>query len=579
MSVSGNEDTMTKENLKEAALFTNIVYRLDYPGDKISQIRNKFYWVSGILLGIVFLMSIGSQILSHHNIFWIDTSVHSLLESYCGIISIIIAYIIYREYKSSGKRSNLFLFLGFFSMGIFDFFHAYSNYCVTLFVWFHSLSAFSGGAFFLWSAISVKSSTKDPPWLRHVFILSGITITMVSAVAISSFPSFLPGAVMIDLSHHTPVTFPIRGEFTGYLVVVNILSSIFFLFSGLKFLRYFKVTNDVLFHIFSTSAFLFFTSEFLFAFSILWDASWWYWHIIKLIIFVGLIFGLAHGLTRTFNELHEARRKLIGTVEELRHAYENLKDTQEGLLEAEKLASIGKMAATIAHEIRNPLGAISNSIGIFKRHKELVDEDRELMDIVENEIGRLNGIITDFLNYAKPPPINKSLTDINILLDETLLFFSNNGNVSSIRIHKHLDSALPLVFIDRNAVKQCLWNIFINAIQAMPSGGTLTVRTQCPTRTEGNAHCDDVSIIIRDSGTGMTEETLPRAFHPFYSTKAKGTGLGLAIVERIIRQHGGHVSLSSKEGEGTEVEITIPVNHGRNVVGEGAEDVVNIDSR
>jgi len=571
---------MIKENAKKDALFTNIVYRLDYPENKVPWVKKGFYWFSGISLGTVFLLSVVSQFVSANNIFWVDTFIHSLLESYCAIISFIIAYVVYREYKSSGKRSNLFLFLAFLSMGVFDFFHAYSNHCVTLFVWFHSLSAFGGGAFFLWSAYSIERDIRDSPWLRYTFIAFGITAILASAALLSEYFTILPNAVSGSVSHHIPVTFPIRGEFTVHLVVVNILSAFFFLLAGLRYLKYFKTTNDVLYHVFSLSALLFFESEVLFVFSRLWDPSWWYWHIIKLTIYVGLAIGLAHGLTRTFYELRESRKKLAGTVEELRQAYENLKETQEELLEAEKLASIGKMAATIAHEIRNPLGAINNSIGIFKRHTRLVDEDRELMDIVENEIGRLNGIITDFLNYAKPSPMNKTRTDINALLDETLLLFADNGNGNpSIKISKYLDRDVPRVFIDRNALKQCLWNIFINSIQAMPSGGTLTVKTQCSKRIEGDECCDEVGVTIRDSGMGMTDETLARAFHPFYSTKARGTGLGLAIVQKIVRQHGGRVSLSSAVGNGTQVEIAIPVNHGRNVVSEGAENVINIDSR
>ena len=570
---------MTEENAKDDALFTNIVYRLDRLENRVPWAKKGFYWFSGISLGIVFLLSIVSQFVSANNVFWVDTFIHSLFESYCAIIAFIIAYVVYREYKSSGKRSNLFLFLAFFSMGTFDFFHAYSNHSVTLFVWFHSLSAFSGGAFFLWSAFSIKSDTKDPPWLRRLFVVFGIVLTVAFAVTLSEYYPVLPSAVTSDISHHTSVMLPIRGEFTGHLVVVNIFSALFFLLAGFRYLKYFGTTNDVLYHIFALSAFLFFESETLFVFSRLWDPSWWYWHIIKLIIYIGLVIGLAHGFTRTFYELRESRKKLTGTVEELRRAYENLKNTQGELLEAEKLASIGKMAAGIAHEIRNPLGAINNSIGIFKRHKQLVDEDRELMDIVENEIGRLNGIITDFLDYAKPSPMNKSLVDMNRLLDETLLFFTDNGNANpSLRIHKYPDKSLPSVLIDRNAVKQCLWNIFINALQAMPSGGTLTIKTQWVTKIEGNEHFDEVRIIIRDSGVGMTEETLSRAFQPFYSTKARGTGLGLAIVHRIIREHGGNVFLSSTMGKGTQIEITIPVNHRISITGEGVRNVVSTDS-
>lgn len=570
---------MTKENKEKDALFTNIVYRLDYPENKIPWVKKGFYWFSGATVGVVFLLSVASQFVSANNIFWVDTFIHSLFESYCAIISFIIAYVIYREYKSSGKRSNLFLFLAFFSMGVFDFFHAYSNHCVTLFVWFHSLSALGGGAFFLWSAYYVRRDVRDPRWLRYLFVTFGITTTFASATILTEYFTVLPNAVTVGVSHHIPVTFPIRGEFTGHLVVVNIFSAFFFLLAGFCYLKYFKVSNDVVYHIFALSAFLFFESEVLFVFSRLWDPSWWYWHIIKLIIYVGLAIGLAHGLTRTFSQLRESREKLKGTVEELRHAYENLKETQEELLEAEKLASIGKMAATIAHEIRNPLGAINNSIGIFKRHKELVDEDRELMDIVEKEIGRLNGIVSDFLDYSRTSAIRRSLTDINLLLDEALLLLGNNGNANArVEIHKDLDRSIPLVSLDRDAMKQCLWNVFVNSIQAMPSGGAVTVKTWCARRTGGDECCEEVGVTIRDSGVGMTEETLSRAFQPFFSTKTKGTGLGLAIVQKIIRQHGGRVSLSSRVGEGTVVEMTIPVNRGRNASYEEVESVVSVDS-
>lgn len=553
---------MEGRNIKEDALFTNIVYRLDHPADEIPRVRRKFYWLSGVSLGIVFLLSIFSRFISANNIYWNDTAVHSLFESYCGIISFIIAFVIYREYASSGKRSNLFLFLGFSSMGIFDFFHAYSNYSTTLFVWFHSLSAFGGGVYFLWGAVSVKNNTKDPPWLRRLFVIIGITLTIIASVAISKFPSLLPDVVTTQGLHYTPIHVHVVGEFSDSTIVINILSALCFLLSGLYFLRYFKATNDVLFHIFATSALLFFESELLFAFSRLWDPSWWYWHIIKVVIFMGLAAGVAYGFTRTFNELRESRKKLTGAVAELQRAYHYLKDTQSELLESEKLASIGKMAATIAHEIRNPLGAINNSIGIFKRHTQLADEDRELMDIVDKEIGRLNGIITDFLNFAKPSPMEKSYTDLNALVEETLALalVDNGGERPSFKIDRYLDRDLPALYVDRNAVKQCLWNLLINSLQAMPKGGTLTIKTLYSIKTRDDAPYEEAVIVIRDSGLGMSEETLSRAFHPFFSTKTKGTGLGLPIVQRIIKEHGGQVSLSSRANQGTQVEITIPVN-------------------
>ncbi len=564
---------MAGKSTKVDALFANIVYRLDYPQNALSRIRTKFYWFSGISVGLVLLTSIASQCLSRRNILWFDPFVHSLFESYCGIISLIIAYVICREYRSSGRRSTLFLFLGFLSMGVFDFFHAYSNHDTTLFVWFHSLSAFSGASFFSWSALSAKRRTVDPPWLRRIFLSCGVSIPVASAAAILKLPPFLPEAVTSGQIHYSPLTLPVAWEFTTAVVVFNVLSAGCFLVSGVYFLRYFKSTNDVLYHVFSLSAFLLFLSELLFAFSKMWDPSWWYWHVIKLIIFAGLGIGLAHGFVRTFYDLHESRKKLAGLFDELKHAYENLKNAQEELIESERLASVGKLAATVAHEIRNPLGAIKNSAGIFKRHADLSGENRELLDIIEKEIDRLNRTIIDFLNFAKPSPIEKSPANLNDLIDETIALLTDHGKTDAkIKINRSYDRRVADMPVDRDAIKQCLWNILINALDAMPNGGTLTIATELRTREQGNGPCDEAVIVITDDGAGMSQETLSKVFQPFFSTKTKGTGLGLSIVKRIIGQHGGRVSISSFLGRGTQVELCIPCS------GERAPSTANAHS-
>lgn len=572
-----------KERMSEKAdsLFANIVYRLDCPEDTVVHARKGYYWFSAVTLGVVFLLSIPIQLLRFRNLYWIDTFNHSLLESYCGIISFIIASIIYREYKSSGKRSSAYLFLGFFTMGVYDFFHAYSNYCVTLFVWFHSLSAFSGGLFLLFGALSSTNASSDPLWLRRFFILFGVASAVVAAGMISTLSPPLPYALTTKVYHHLPVTAPIVGEFSTSTITLNVLSATGFMLAGVSFLKRFRDTNDVLYMVFSLSAFLFFESEFLFAFSRIWDISWWYWHVIKLVIFIGLMIGLAHSFGRTFRELQESRRKLTGTVKELQHAYEDLKSTQNHLLETEKLASIGTMAATIAHEIRNPLGAINNSIGIFKRHKQLGGEDKELMSIVEEEIRRLNRTITDFLDFARPVSPERSYEELNQLIEETLsLIFADTGNgVPKIKVFKYLDRALPPVLVDRDAMKQCFWNIFINAVQAMPDGGTLAVGTRYAAGPFDDKPVREAVVNIYDSGAGMSEEALSKVFQPFFSTKARGTGLGLSIVQKIIHSHEGHISITSRRGDGTKVDITLPLGEPAAPWREEREHGIHTDRR
>ncbi|HEX8948240.1 MAG TPA: hypothetical protein VF790_04715, partial [Dissulfurispiraceae bacterium] len=274
------------------SLFTNIVYRLDCAEDSTPRVKWKSFWISAGLLGFTFLLSIVIRHITSGEVLWVETNIHSLIESYCAIMSSFIAYIIYREYRSSGRRSNLYLFLGFFSIGAFDMFHAYSNHSLILFVWFHSLSAFSGAAFFLWSAIAVKRNTRDPQWLRYVFVLFGATITVGTGVALSKLPPPLPyPSVMIDTFSHIPVDVRIMGGFSLSTLMINSISAYCFLSAGVIFLRHFNHTGDLLFHIFSISAFLLFESEFLFVFSRLWDPTWWFWHFIKLLIFLGLLIG------------------------------------------------------------------------------------------------------------------------------------------------------------------------------------------------------------------------------------------------------------------------------------------------
>jgi signal transduction histidine kinase len=567
-------------NANPGTLLANISYRIDHPQDRLDQIKKRMYWSAAALMGVVALLSVAGRFAQLNNIsntIWINTFTHSLFESYCGLISLTIAYVVYKEYRASGKRSTFYLLMAFLSMAVFDFTHAYSNHSVSLFVWFHTLSAFSGGAFFLWTAASLRNNVYDARWLQRLFLISGVLALAASVVAVAHLLPILPDAFTNEAMNHIPVTDPHVWDFSRTLVTCNMLAALCFLSAGIIFHRHFRATNDVLYFVFSLASFLFSESELLFAFSNLWNLTWWYWHLIKLMIFVGLSTGLAHGLIRSFGDLYESRRKLSATVEELKRAYDHLKNTQEELLESEKLASIGKMAATISHEIRNPLAAIKNSAGIFKRHALLSPDDRELLGIIGKEINRLDGFIADFLEFAKPHPLQKTMTNVNDVIDETLALLAHHDRTGAdIHVSRSLDPRLPFLLADKNAMKQVLWNILINALQAMPGGGTLTIMTDGARSTDAGP--SEVTIAISDTGAGMSPETVKKAFQPFFSTKSKGTGLGLAIVERVVKQHGGRVSVESSADRGTTVSISLPVQSGEPRVAEALNDVVHSNS-
>ncbi len=532
------------------------------------------------LIGSVFLLSVAGQFVQVNYILnrvWISSFTHSLFESYCSLISLTISYIIYKEYRASGRRSTFYLLMAFLSMAVFDFAHAYSNHDISLFVWFHTLSAFSGGAFFLWTAISLRDDVRDARWLQRLLLIFGLLALAGAVLEVTHLLPILHNAVMTGTDHHVPVTNPAEWHFSQDLIVINMLAAICYLSAGVILFRYFQAANDILYFAFSLASFLFFESELLFAFSSVWNMTWWYWHLIKLMIFMGLSIGLAHGLVRTFGQLYESRQQLSATVDELKQAYNHLKNTQEELLESEKLASIGKMATVISHEIRNPLAAIKNSAGIFKRHALLSADDRELLGIIGKEINRLDGIITDLLEFAKPHPLQKTMTNLSSIIEETTALVAHcNSSGSDIRVVRSLDARLPDILVDGNAMKQVLWNVLINAVQSMPDGGTLTVTTAH--RHVPDGPFDEALISISDTGKGMSGETMKKVFQPFFSTKTKGTGLGLPIVERVIRQHGGQVSVESALDHGTTITISLPIQSDNVATSEALIDVVNLNS-
>ncbi|HXY55629.1 MAG TPA: ATP-binding protein [Nitrospirota bacterium] len=234
-----------------------------------------------------------------------------------------------------------------------------------------------------------------------------------------------------------------------------------------------------------------------------------------------------------------------------------LVEMEEKIRRQEQLAMVGSLAAGIAHEIRNPLASLSGSIQVLQGELHLEGDDKHLMDIVVRETDRLNTIITEFLDYARPQTIQAERIIVSSILDETILLLKNSRDFrEGITIRVDAD---PHVAIrgDAQRMRQVFWNLLINSCQAIPDRGEITVSTLPLSYGGGDAAwCE---IIIQDTGCGISPEYLDKIFDPFFTTKTSGTGLGLAIVNRIIEDHGGVIDVESGTGRGTKFRIRLPV--------------------
>lgn len=217
----------------------------------------------------------------------------------------------------------------------------------------------------------------------------------------------------------------------------------------------------------------------------------------------------------------------------------------------DQLAAIGRMAASIAHEIRNPLAAMRGSIQMLRHEMKGDSSQAELMEIILRESDRLNHIITDFLNYARPRSVSHAQVEVGELLRRTftLLRFSPEINKNQI-IREHFPEGSFLADADAEQLQQVFWNLARNALQAMPDGGILTAEL-------GRNSNNRLRITFSDTGRGMSPTQVERLFEPFSSTTG-GTGLGLSIVYQIIRDHGGTINVSSREGRGTTITLELP---------------------
>jgi len=299
------------------------------------------------------------------------------------------------------------------------------------------------------------------------------------------------------------------------------------------------------------------------------------------LILMTLGFLFTRELTRPVNTLLNATRRLKAGA--LDHRIEGLKDEfgevaasfnemadsleeqMEKMRRTEQMVVVGELAAGLGHEVKNPLAGIKAAVNLLSEELTLSREDRDLFSRIVEQVGRLEALMKGFLNFAKPPRPQWERVDINGVLETTIEFFLVSHRPSThafggIDIQKSLGDGLPRTMADPMRLQQVFLNLFLNAVDAMPDGGTLSVSSLY------DASADSIRIDIKDTGPGIDPRIVGRIFSPFLTTKTKGTGLGLAICRQMIERHGGSIGAENDPAGGALFRIVLPVRRGEEEV-------------
>ncbi|MBI3031098.1 MAG: PAS domain S-box protein [Candidatus Rokubacteria bacterium] len=241
---------------------------------------------------------------------------------------------------------------------------------------------------------------------------------------------------------------------------------------------------------------------------------------------------------------------IIGVFQDL----SSIKQLEERMRQADRLATVGRLAANIAHEIRNPLASLSGAIEVLTRELPSGGSHDRLVEIVLRESDRLNQIVKEFLEYARPAPLHPIRINVGEVLDEVLLLLEHRALPPDLKIAREYDGA-GTALVDPQQFRQAIWNLCLNALEAMPAGGELRIGAGMVTERKTRK----LEIWVADTGTGIDPESLPHVFEPFFSTKPEGSGIGLALVHRVIQDHGGDIEVRSEPGVGTTFTLRLPL--------------------
>jgi signal transduction histidine kinase len=268
------------------------------------------------------------------------------------------------------------------------------------------------------------------------------------------------------------------------------------------------------------------------------------------VIFLPVVAYLTHQLAED-NRIEA--RKYQAAAQQLEQANHSLQDAEAAVRRSDRLAALGQLTAGLAHELRNPLGTIRGSAEMLTKNIGGENEiARELAGFISSEVDRTNSLITRFLEFARPLRLRLSKTDLGLVIDSAIAELERHNPPLPVTLIRNYSPDIPALELDGELMQRVFYNLLLNATQATPAGGTVTVKTRAANGT--------VEAAVIDRGSGIAPEHLENIFNPFFTTKTDGVGLGLAIVSKIIDEHGGRVTVDSEIGKGSVFRVFLPVS-------------------
>jgi two-component system, NtrC family, sensor histidine kinase HydH len=269
---------------------------------------------------------------------------------------------------------------------------------------------------------------------------------------------------------------------------------------------------------------------------------------------IGMFFVIATLTGALADVERKQKQKIQETATKLSETYTRLQASIEQLRRADRLSALGELSAGLAHEIRNPLGALEGAVQILQRSELPAETRHEFAQMAGREVGRLKVLLTNFLDFARPQPPRRTFIEPGLLLQSVARLVAETAKMANVQVSTENREAEPIA-VDAEQIKQVLLNLVLNAVQAMPKGGQVVLRA----RQEDRA----VLLEVSDQGGGILPENLERIFDPFFTTRANGTGLGLSIAHQIVHGHGGNIVVQNNSDCGATFTLILPYDPSR----------------